>query len=71
MFGTDQKVKSKVVRPSSLSHSEMQYEFPRQAIAFDVSACLGMAMKAVGSQELLRNIYILPVWQNIQKTAGC
>jgi len=49
----------------------MQYEFPRQAIAFDVSACLGMAMKAVGSQELLRNIYVLPVWQNTQKTAGC
>jgi hypothetical protein len=40
----------------------MQYEFPRQAIAFDALACLGMAMKAVGSQALLRNIYVLPVW---------
>jgi len=30
-----------------------------------------MAMKAVGSQELLRNIYILPVWKTAQVTASC
>jgi len=30
-----------------------------------------MAMKEIGSQELLRNIYILPVWANAQVTASC